>query len=522
MTAPIDFQTRLALTYVPSTYQAGIFDWIESGRGHAVVEAVAGSGKTTTIVSAAKLLQGDGLFVAFNKSIADMLAQKLAGSTMRASTVHSHGFAALRFAYRDVRVDGSKYKPMIRSLEDEAVEQKSLLGRALTKLEREAVDECGFPAHAIAKLLDLARLDLINEESSEFGDLLLGLAAHHDLDFDEDLDGIVVESVRRLMQAGKGNPTVCDFTDMVWLPIALRLRPKTYAWVFVDEAQDLSRAALRLITKSVRRGGRMLFVGDPNQAIYGFAGADADAWERIIEETEATILPLSVCYRCPTSVLDRARALCPQIEARPGAPEGIVRSTNREEFVKEAREGDMVLCRRNAPLLGLCFQLIAAGVSAAVRGRDIGAGLVAIVEKVGRKCRRFEDFSAKLSEWAAAKLAVAAKRFANDEDKRNAAVDAITDQVECIRVIQDRSGARGPKGLITAIEELFGDDHPSVTLSSVHKAKGLEAGRVFLAEPDRLASPRGTGWQLQQERNLAYVAYTRAERELIDIIDPKK
>jgi superfamily I DNA/RNA helicase len=106
--------------------------------------------------------------------------------------------------------------------------------------------------------------------------------------------------------------------------------------------------------------------------------------------------------------------------------------------------------------------------------------------------------------------------------KRNAAVDAITDQVECIRVIQDRSGARGPKGLVTAIEELFGDDHPSVTLSSVHKAKGLESGRVFLAEPDRLASPRGTGWQLQQERNLAYVAYTRAERELIDIIDPKK
>jgi DNA helicase-2/ATP-dependent DNA helicase PcrA len=233
-------------------------------------------------------------------------------------------------------------------------------------------------------------------------------------------------------------------------------------------------------------------------------------------------LPLSVCYRCPTSVLDRARALCPQIEARPGAPEGIVRSTTREEFVKEAREGDMVLCRRNAPLLGLCFQLIAAGISAAVKGRDIGAGLVAIVEKVGRKCRRFEDFSTKLGEWSAAKLAVAARRFANDEDKRNAAVDAITDRVECIRVIQDRSGARGPKGLITAIEELFGDDHPSVTLSSVHKAKGLEAGRVFLAEPDRLASPRGAGWQLQQERNLAYVAYTRAERELIDIIDPKK
>jgi DNA helicase-2/ATP-dependent DNA helicase PcrA len=308
---------------------------------------------------------------------------------------------------------------------------------------------------------------------------------------------------------------------MVWLPIALGLRPRTYAWVFVDEAQDLSRAALRLVTKSVRRGGRMLFVGDPNQAIYGFAGADADAWDRIGEETNATDLPLSVCYRCPTKVIAMAKPLCPAIEARPGAPKGIVRETTRDKFIAEAKEGDMVLCRRNAPLLGLCFALIAEGISAGVKGRDIGAGLVKIVEQVGKKCRKFSEFGAALTSWKDGKDAAARKRY-TDEDQLASALDAIADQVECIRVIMERSKVRGVGTLTTAIEELFSDDKPSVVLSSIHKAKGLEADRVFIVEPDRLRAPRGAGWKLQQEFNLAYVAYTRAMAELVEIVDAAK
>ena len=182
---------------------------------------------------------------------------------------------------------------------------------------------------------------------------------------------------------------------------------------------------------------------------------------RISLWTGYTLDHLSVCYRCPTSVVELARTLCPEIEARPGAPEGTVRASTRKAFIADAKEGDMVLCRRNAPLLGMCFALIAEGVSAAVKGRDIASGLVKIVEQVGRKCRRFEDFAGRLVEWGDAKKAAAAKRY-KDADKAAEACEIIEDQVECIRVIQDRSGARGPKGLITAIEDLFSDGNASV------------------------------------------------------------
>jgi DNA helicase-2/ATP-dependent DNA helicase PcrA len=65
-------------------------------------------------------------------------------------------------------------------------------------------------------------------------------------------------------------------------------------------------------------------VGDPKQAIYGFAGADCRSVEKIKARTQATELPLSICYRCPISHLDKAREIVPQIEARPGAPAGVI------------------------------------------------------------------------------------------------------------------------------------------------------------------------------------------------------
>jgi len=111
-----DYQTRLALTFAPSSYQAALFDWVENGRGHGVVEAVAGSGKTTAIVSAARLVHGEGLCVAFNKTIALALSSKLKGTQMTASTVHSHGFAVVRDNVRGrVKVDGRKYRKSPRT-----------------------------------------------------------------------------------------------------------------------------------------------------------------------------------------------------------------------------------------------------------------------------------------------------------------------------------------------------------------------------------------------------------------------
>lgn len=514
-----DWQARLDLSYAPSTYQAGIFEFVAVGDGHGVVEAVAGSGKTTTIVSAARLLTDPGLFLAFNKVIAEMLGARLRGTPMAASTIHSHGFSAVRnaFAYR-VKVDAKKYRGFVDNLRAEILDRGTLRGDDCTTDELRAIDDDGFPGSAISKLIDLARLSLV-APGEDFAADVLALADHHRIDFDPSLGDLVTDIVRLALEWGADFTRVIDYTDMVWLPTVLGLQVATYAWVFVDECQDISAAHLELIMRSIKPGGRALFVGDPRQAIYGFAGADAASFGNIIERTKATILPLSVCYRCPTSVIELAQEITPQIQARPGAPAGIVRDSTAEDFIDGAREGDMVLCRINAPLLSLAFKLIASGVPAAVRGRDIGKGLGKVVTECSKRSA-FSDFGNALDQWEEREIESARKRF-TDEDALAMRIEAINDQAECVRIIHAHSGATSATELRAAIDELFADDRPAVVLSSVHRAKGLEAERVFIARPERLGVARAGAkpWMIEQETNLEYVAYTRALSELVFLVD---
>jgi superfamily I DNA/RNA helicase len=74
--------------------------------------------------------------------------------------------------------------------------------------------------------------------------------------------------------------------------------------------------------------------------------------------------------------------------------------------------------------------------------------------------------------------------------------------------------------VISRIEEIFTDDKEStgIKLSSVHKAKGLEARRVFILQPEKSGIPHPMAkspWQKEQEYNLLYVAITRAVEELV-------
>ena len=63
-----------------------------------------------------------------------------------------------------------------------------------------------------------------------------------------------------------------DYTDLLWLPERLALKPQRYKHVLVDECQDLNAAQLALVLKTRARGGRLLFCGDPHQSIFAWMG----------------------------------------------------------------------------------------------------------------------------------------------------------------------------------------------------------------------------------------------------------
>lgn len=515
-----DYRARLGISWEPSRYQAAIFDHVVHGRGHAVVEAVAGSGKSTTIVSAAKLISGQGLFLAFNKSIAEELGRKLAGTSMTASTIHSHGFGAVRSAVGRTRVEFRKYWDMVRDIEREAKSGRFFGGLLPQRAARAMTDKPrSFPAKEIAKLIDLARLSLVDCELPEgdFSTEIGEIADRQGVQWDYAFDGVVSRCVQRLMQAGMRDTRTIDFTDMVWLPVVLGYQPKRYAWILIDECQDLSACALELIKSSIARGGRCIFVGDRRQAIYGFAGADTSAFSKIVEFCGGKTLPLSVCYRCPSAVIDLAKELCPEIEARPDAPLGVVRHIKEDMLGDEVREGDMLLCRQTAPLVSTCLMLIGRGLPARVKGKDIGEGIVKVAKEAAELGGGFVSLHDGLSLWYTTQYQRLERKHGDNDEALADAADRLADQIACVEVIADRSRATTEMEFCSAVSEIFDDSRASVQLSTVHRAKGLEAARVFILRPELLGggSRARSPEQREQERNLEYVAYTRAEEELI-------
>src|SRR5690606_34207643 len=192
----------------------------------------------------------------------------------------------------------------------------------------------------------------------------------------------MLDAAQPVYRASLAQADVIDFDDMILFPLIKNLRvrwPKDL--VIVDEAQDLSRtrqALARLFVKP--RTGRMVIVGDDRQAIYGFSGADAEALPNLIKSFNATALPLSVTWRCPKAVVAEAPQYVPDIVAAPEAPEGEAQAVvDLPEVMTPG--ADAILCRNTAPLIGLAYKLIRAGIPAKVEGRAIGDGLKALAQR---------------------------------------------------------------------------------------------------------------------------------------------
>lgn len=487
--------------FTPSPQQEKIFEWIEEGQGNAFIEAVAGAGKTTTLVEALRLMPGSAAFTAYNKKIAmeiEAKTQKLAKQNLRVGTFHSFGFNTWRRVYRGVRVD-DRGKSDLMMLECEVPERLRSLTHKLVSLGKQS---------AVSKLWDVT-------DESEW----LGLIEHHDIDSDlenpRDIDLLVKHAIHCTIWSRKNCMHVIDFDDMIWLPVVSNVQMDQYQWVLVDEAQDTNPARRLLAAKMLAPSGRLIMVGDRYQAIYGFTGADNDAVDIIIKEFNCYQLPLTVTYRCPKTVVAEAQKFVPHITAHETAPQGTVRNVSAQEFIKKEiptlDPDDAILCRNTKPLIELAFNLIRQHIPCHVEGRDIGQGLIKLatrwkIKTVDTLRERLEVYREREVEKLLAK-------------KQEMKVDAINDRVDTLLILMD--GCHTIDEVVRKINQMFqdtnGEQKRTVTLSTVHKAKGREWDRVYILGwakymPSKWATLQ---WQKDQERNLQYVAITRSKGELV-------
>lgn len=490
--------------FIPSKYQQDIFDFIQHGNGNSVINALAGSGKTSTIVNAVKLIPStcNALFIAFNKEIVKELEKKLAGvKNVQVKTLHSLGLLMIRRNLgTNIEIDEYKYRTFIKK----NIKQLSSadFDKMTTKLIQQYTDN-------VIQLCDLGRYNLAQCEKD-----LLQVSARHDIPIIDD----ECNAVLNVMKWGRENTTSIDFTDMVWLPYELTLNPigLQYDYIFIDECQDLNAAQRELFLRCFRRGTRFIAVGDKKQAIYSFAGADAESFAKLQNLPNTTTLPLPISYRCPKKVVNLANQFVDTMECREGAPDGeIVHNVS----IKDIHDGDMVLCRTKMPLIKLYMRYLRMGVKSYVRGQDIGLNLLRMVDKTeqivlnvslqkdGVFARLYDDLFEERN-----RLMIKRGMDLEDATLSNQIMNKY-DSIKALEILAE--GLTSARDLHDRIENVFAESADGVCLSTIHKAKGLEANNVYILcktlMPSRLAAQ---DWEKEQEQNLMYVAYTRAKYKL--------
>lgn len=254
------------------------------------------------------------------------------------------------------------------------------------------------------------------------------------------------------------------------------------------------------------------------QAIYAFTGARADAYEFLVNSFECKELPLSVCYRCPHSHLELARKIVPHIQDRDNCPEGIVENISYDRLLKEGinpEAGDLIVSRLTAPLVIQCIWLIKNKKQARVRGRDIGKSLIKFCDDAMDRETDISKLSSAVEGYVERqKIKIAGRRDAEDK------FQILDDKSEAVRTMLEGFNSPSYDAFKKDIESIFSDEHSSIWLSTVHKAKGLEAKNVFLFDSSvnktkmPFVHPKQTEVQKGQEMNIKYVALTRAKEKL--------
>lgn len=460
-----------------SKYQELIFDAVTNGTGNIVVNALAGSGKTSTLLECANRIDPEKkvLLAAFNKRIKEELERHVFSGNVQCKTLHSLGFAAVRKVHPFVQLDANKNDDIINSL------------------------KFNIPNESYAKIMQGLKqtVSLAKALLQDTPTKMKSIVEEYDIDYTPYNIDEFVKMAFDVLEKSKKMVKIIDYDDQIYHPVIFQYPVEKFDYIFIDEAQDMNLSQMKLALMTKRDSSRIFVFCDFLQAIYGFRGADSKQIRSVIAELEAKHYDLPICYRCPNKVIELAKEFAPLMESPPGNKDGEVNTIFPPQVYKTAKPGDFILSRKNAPLIVYCLNFLKLGIPANIAGRDIAIQLVNLVKKA--RVKTMAGFLEKIEDMRAKEVARAYKEHKSP--------DAINDKYECLTVLAD--SCKTVKELTDKINSIFVDvpDSKRVILSSVHQSKGLQRENVFLI--------RNTfSFADDEEKNIYYVAITRTQNRL--------
>ncbi len=483
--------------FKPSSKQQKIFDIWNTTDKNILINAVAGSGKTTTLLKLLEFCKYRTLFLAFNKSVQEEIQEKIDAEGLKqgkALTMHSLGLSAIRKHFKKVVIKNGKNFELLKQVQNKHKKLfKYMKWEDKLKL-----------SYTLMDMSDISRLfltDDITEIKKHMQSMDKNFVVHKDI--------VSLWSSFRDFREESYNATtvVIDFNDMIYLAARENLYiPVEPYYLMVDEAQDLNLAQHKLVENLIKQGTviKWIAVGDRNQSIYGFSGAYSSSFDKFLKMGEVEELPLDICYRCARNIIDETNEVYDVMEY--GQEEegqvGIVTE------VSEIKEESMIICRNTSPIIKLYFSLLGTGMPVYIKGDDILTSINRFLKPYlnytvgGTKTEllyKLEDLQKDKSEEGRIKLHIFKENHANFK----ALVANMSTDYEVVSVLLDK------------IKNLFKVKSKATMLCTIHKAKGLESDVVYILNENLIPSKFATSpEQLRQEKNLKYVARSRAKKEL--------
>jgi DNA helicase II / ATP-dependent DNA helicase PcrA len=493
------------MQFTPTPEQEAIVSALKTTDKSIMVTAYAGCAKTTTLEMLAQGFRDQpALALAFNVKIKKELEKRFP-SNFEVKTLNGLGHSAWGKAIaKRCEVDENKRRKIINGVLD-------TFNVKLTPDQwialRDLVDEA-FSAGLVPSVFPYKGLVPDTAETWAY------LASDNFLEVNE----TILKIAREIMIESnkKAFAGLIDYDDQIYCSALLGGVFPRFPMTFVDEAQDLSLLNHIQVAKS--SAGRLVIVGDPKQAIYGFRGADSQSMGKLRKLRSDWIeLPLATTFRCPQVIVQRQQKHAAGFRAAPSNAQGtVVNWTMNDTWSLPEGRPLAILCRNNAPIIGLAFRLIRRGQACVMLGRDIGKGLVRLAKKISSDDKEpIAQTIVAISEWIAYETDLAHSR---DQPEK---VAGIVDRGESLLAVAEFARPATAGQLRSAIADLFANTSGSITLATGHRSKGLEWDHVIHLDPWRVPSKyavamadKGQGSQLEQENNLLYVIETRTKKTL--------
>ena len=437
-----------------------------SGGDHLRTIAYAGAGKTSTLVSMARARpQASGLYVAFNKAIASDAGAKFRGTRVDCRTAHSLAYRTVKgMGYSDEKMRASLTSRALKLPRVELPHIGGLVGSLVVGTIRrfcQSADNC-ISIYHVPKLAKPVDDDVWLQIRATIANLAEDVWSH-------------------MVALDDTTPLGHDGYLKLWALHAPQLHD-AYRYILIDEAQDLNPVLIGVLAA---QRCQLVSVGDSHQQIYAWRGA-IDA----LEQLPGHICRLTQSFRFGANIAAHANSLLIAMgETHP------LRGNGRTDDIvcDPDSAATAILCRTNAGVIDQLLTELMLDARVYIPG---GAGeLTALIEDAER-----------LQDGAPARTA----DLLGFRAWREVCEHAETEEGAGLRVLVSLVDSYGCHALLKALGQVLNTPTPGcVTISTAHKAKGLEWSQVEIA-----GDFMKTGKIDIAERRLFYVACTRAKSEL--------